>query len=145
MRQTRHGGIRITPLQFRTPQLAESNDTLSSASSAIRNIPQLTDNVLRRSTHHLQRPHASDPDLELALHALHVPEIHALPPAAPRRLPPEQEELLRHTDGVGVGGVAAPGVGAETGEGDGADDGFVRLAGPVTPAVVVVEAAVPWY
>src|SRR5690554_131309 len=39
---------------------------------------------------HLQRPHATDPHLERPLDALDALEIDALPPAAARRLAPEQ-------------------------------------------------------
>jgi hypothetical protein len=47
---------------------------------------------------------------------------------------------LRHAYGV-TGHFRAADIGAETGERQTADDGFVGLVGAVTPLVVVVEAA----
>lgn len=90
---------------------------------------------------HLQRPHAPDPHLELALDALNIVQLDALPPAAPGGFPPEQEQLLRHADGVAAHFVAAD-VAAQPRQGQAADDGLVGLAGAVAPAIVVVEAAV---
>ena len=92
-------------------------------------------------THHLQRPNPPDPNLQLPLHALDIVQLDPFPPAPPRRLPPEQQQFLRHADGVAVGEVVALNVGAEAGEGERADDGFVGLAGAVAPAVVVVETS----
>lgn len=46
---------------------------------------------------HLQRPDATDPHLQLALNALNILELDALPPASPGRLTPEQKQLLGHT------------------------------------------------
>ena len=93
------------------------------------------------STHHLERPYSPDPHLQPAFNALDTLEVHALPPAAPRGLAPEQQQLLGHADGV-AGQVVAADIGAEAGERDTADDGLVGLVGAVTPSVVVVEAAV---
>lgn len=56
---------------------------------------------------HFQRPHSSDPDFELAFNTLHVVKLNALPPASPRRLTPEQKQLLRHTNRVVTHLVAA--------------------------------------
>lgn len=50
--------------------------------------------------YHFERPDSSDPDLQFALDALDIGELDALPPASPRRFPPEEQQLLRHADGV---------------------------------------------
>lgn len=88
---------------------------------------------------HLQRPHSADPDLELALDAFDIVQLDTLPPASSSGFPPEEEQLLRHADGV-VAHFVASNVAAQPSEGQTADDGLVRLASSVTPLVVVVEA-----
>lgn len=90
---------------------------------------------------HLQRPHPSDPDLELALHARNVLELNALPPAAPGGLAPEEQQLLGHTHGIGAHLVTAD-VTAEARKCKTADDGLVGLTCAVTPGVVMVKASV---
>lgn len=90
---------------------------------------------------HLQRPHPSNPHLELALHALHVVELDTFPPAATGWLAPEKKQLLRHADGITAHIVPAD-VAAEAGEGKTADDGFVGFAGAVAPVVFAVKASV---
>lgn len=90
-------------------------------------------------THHFQCPYPPDPYLELALHAWHVFEVDALPPAAPGGLAPEQQQLLRHADRVdGIGGVVWD-ICPQPGEGYAADDGFVGLAHTVTPSIGMIE------
>lgn len=56
-------------------------------------------------TYHLQRPHPTNPYLELSLHTLNVLELDSLPPASSCRLPPEQQQLLRHSHCVAAGQV----------------------------------------
>lgn len=99
---------------------------------------------LTQSNHaHLQSPHPTDPHLELRarLEAFDTLELDTLPPAPASRLAPEEQKLLGHAHGVAAHLVALN-VGAQAGEGKGADNGLVRLAGTVAPAIVVVEAAV---
>lgn len=87
---------------------------------------------------HLQRPYASDPNLELTLDAVDIVELNALPPASSRGLAPKQQELLRHTHRI-VAQVAAADVASQPGQRQATNDGLVGLAGSVAPAVVVVE------
>jgi len=97
----------------------------------------------RERTYHLERPNPPNPNLQPSLHPLHILQIDTLPPTPSRRLPPEKQQFLRHADGVAVGDAfAAFDVGAEAGESEAADDGFLGLAGTVAPAVIVVESAV---
>lgn len=94
---------------------------------------------------HLERPDAPDPYLELALDTLDIVEFDAFPPAPTGWFPPEEEELLCHVDDVGVVhgiAVAAARVGAQTSQGERADDGLAWLAGTVAPVILVVKAAV---
>lgn len=92
---------------------------------------------------HLQRPHPADPHLELrtGLETLDVLKLDALPPAPTSRLAPEEQKLLGHADSIAAHLVALN-IGTQTGEGEGADDGLVGLAGAMAPTIVVVEAAV---
>ena len=93
-------------------------------------------------THHLQRPNPPYPNLQPPFYTLDLVQLHAFPPTSPRRLPPKQEQLLRHAHRVVVRQrLAALDVGPEAREGEAADDGLVGLAGAVAPAVLVVEAA----
>lgn len=89
----------------------------------------------KAKTHHFKRPHPPNPNLELTLHARHVLEIDAFPPAAPGRLAPKQQQLLGHADCVGGAGRVVLDVGAQSGEGDAADYGLVGLACAVAPCV----------
>jgi hypothetical protein len=91
--------------------------------------------------YHFQRPDPPYPDLQLALDASHVLELHAFPPAATGGFPPEEQQLLRHSDSVAVSKVVAFDVSSQASEGDAADDSLVGLAGTVSPSVVVIEAA----
>lgn len=103
-----------------------------------------TAEYLTQSNHtHLQRPHPADPHLQLraGLETLDTLELDTFPPAPASGLAPEKQKLLGHADGVAAHLVALD-VGAQAGEGEGADDGLVGLAGAMAPAVVVVEAAV---
>ncbi|KAK5188483.1 hypothetical protein LTR16_008293 [Cryomyces antarcticus] len=75
-----------------------------------------------------------------SIYALDIVQLYALPPTSPSRLPPEEQQLLRHTDGVRCEVVAFD-VGPQPGQRDATDDGFVRLACSVAPTVVMVEAA----
>jgi len=96
-----------------------------------------------KGTYDFQRPDPSDPYFQLTLHAVHVSQFDALPPAPPGGLAPEEEQFLRHPDGGAVAqGFVAFDVGAEPGEGEGADDCFLGLARSVAPGVFVVEASV---
>jgi len=90
---------------------------------------------------HLQSPDSSDPHLELPLHAVDVVELYALPPTSPGRLPPEQQQLLCHAHSV-VAHFVTTDVTAKPCEGKTADDGLVRLAGAVSPLVVVIKTTV---
>ena len=97
--------------------------------------------IKREGYYHLQRPHSSYPHLKLPLHPLHLVQLYSLPPAPSRRFSPEQQQLLCHTNRIAVGEVAPTNIGPQTGERQAADNGFVRLAGPVTPAIVIVKAS----
>ena len=91
---------------------------------------------------HLQRPHPANPHLQFSpsRQALDVLELDALPPAAARRLAPEQQQLLRHADRV-VADLVTADVGAQPRQRQRANDRLVGLARAVAPVVVVVEAA----
>ena len=92
-------------------------------------------------THHLQRPNPPYPNLQLPFYAFDLVQLHAFPPTSPRRLPPKQEQLLRHTHRVVVRQrLAALDVSSQSRKGEAANDGFVGLAGAVAPTVLVVEA-----
>ncbi len=95
----------------------------------------------KEKSYHLQCPHAPDPHLEASLDAVDLVELRALPPAAARRLAPEEQQLLRHADGMPVGQLVAAYVRAQARQRQAADDGLVGLAGAVAPIVVVVEAS----
>lgn len=90
--------------------------------------------------YHLQSPHPPNPHFQPAIDPIDIVQLDPFPPASPRRFPPEQEQFLRHAEGVAVGEVVALDVGAQAGQRETADDGFVGLAGAVAPLVVVVEA-----
>ena len=101
------------------------------------------------NSHHLQCPNTPNPNLQLSFHTLDIIQFDAFPPASPRRFPPEEKELLCHTDSsgiaireitVGTTGTRGPLIGPQPGECDRADDSFVGFAGTVAPAVVVVES-----
>ena len=94
---------------------------------------------MRHETYHLEGPDSADPNLECAVNAFDILKINAFPPASASGFAPEQQQLLRHTDGVGVG--VAANIGAQTSQSDTANDGLVRLSSTVTPGVVMVEAA----
>lgn len=51
-------------------------------------------------TYHFKRPDSSNPDLQFALDAFDVGELNAFPPASSCGFPPEEQQLLRHTDSV---------------------------------------------
>lgn len=87
---------------------------------------------------HLQCPHSADPDFKLALDAFDIVQLNTLPPASSSGFPPEEEQLLRHADGIAAHFVASN-VAAQPSEGQTADDGLVRLTSSVAPLVVVVE------
>jgi hypothetical protein len=93
------------------------------------------------STYHLKRPDPSYPHLELAFYAPDIVKLNAFPPASTSRFPPEEQELLSHTDGIAVGKVVALDVGPEACKSNTADHSLVGLSSAVTPVVVVVEAA----
>lgn len=93
------------------------------------------------SPYHLQRPHPSDPHLQLALNPPDIVELDAFPPASASRFPPEEQQLLGHSDSVTIGKIVALDVGPKTCERDAADDCLVRLTSAVTPLIVVIEAA----
>lgn len=94
----------------------------------------------RAATHHFKCPHPSDPHLELPLNSLDIVQLNTLPPTSPCWFPPEEQELLCHSDCV-ARQIVTPDIGAETCERNTADDCFVRFASAMTPAIVVVEAA----
>lgn len=90
---------------------------------------------------HLQRPHSPNPYLELALDTLDILQLDALPPAPSGWFSPEQEQLLCHANGI-VAHFVAPNVAAQPSQSETADDGLVRFACSVTPAIIVVKASV---
>jgi hypothetical protein len=92
-------------------------------------------------TYHFQRPDPPYPHLQLALNASDVVKLNTLPPAAASGFPPEEKQLLRHSDSVAVSKIVALDVRSQTRERDTADDGLVGLAGTMAPSVVMVEAA----
>lgn len=63
------------------------------------------------STYHFERPDPSDPHLQLAFDAADVLELDAFPPASASWLPPEEKQLLGHTERVAVGEIVALDVG----------------------------------
>jgi hypothetical protein len=91
--------------------------------------------------YHLQRPDPSYPHLELALDASDVIKLNTFPPASASRFPPEEKELLGHTDGIAIGKVVALDIGPQACKRNTADNSLVGLASTVTPSIVVVEAA----
>jgi hypothetical protein len=91
-------------------------------------------------SYHFERPYPPYPHLQLALNAADIVKLNAFPPAATGGLPPEEEQLLRHPDSVAVSEIVAFDIRPQTGQRDTADDGLVRLAGAVTPLVIVIEA-----
>jgi hypothetical protein len=92
-------------------------------------------------TYHFQRPNSPYPYLQLALDTSNVVKLDTLPPAAASGFPPEEEQLLRHSDSVAVRKIVALDVRPQTRERDTADNGLVRLASTVAPSIVMVEAA----
>jgi hypothetical protein len=88
---------------------------------------------------HLQRPHPSNPYLQLALNTLDVVQLDALPPASPRWLAPEQQQLLRHTHRIATHLVTAD-IAAEARKSQAADNSLIGLACAVSPLVLAVEA-----
>jgi hypothetical protein len=94
-----------------------------------------------RETHHLERPHSPNPDLQLSLHAFNVVKLDALPPASSRWLSPEQQELLCHADCIAVRCFTSN-ICSESCQCNGAYDGFVRLGGTVAPGIGVLETTV---
>lgn len=118
---------------------AQPNNTLRTRTISCK--PQNTNlaTLSEHGTHHLQSPHSPYPNFQLSLHAVHVVELHTLPPAPARGFPPEEQQLLCHADGVAVRRLATD-VGSQPGERDRADDGFIRFGGAVAPDVGVVEA-----
>lgn len=89
---------------------------------------------------HLQGPHTPDPDLELALNTLHIFKLNAFPPASSRRLPPEEKQFLRHTNGIAAHFIASN-IAAQACQCQTTNDRLVRLACSVTPCVVMIETA----
>jgi hypothetical protein len=98
------------------------------------------DRTCRAISYHFKCPHSPYPHFQLALDASDVVELDTLPPASASGFPPEEEQLLGHSDSITVGEVVALDVGPQACECNTADDGLVGFAGAVTPAVVVVEA-----
>ena len=96
----------------------------------------------KAETYHLQSPHASYPNFQLALHAFHVLEVDAFPPTSTGWFAPEKQKLLGHADGVVVGQFAAADVGAETRQSETANYGFLGFAGTMAPAVIVIKPSV---
>lgn len=90
--------------------------------------------------YHLERPDSSYPHLELAFHTPDIVKLNTFPPASTGRFPPEEQELLSHTDGIAVGKVIAFDVGPEACKSNTANHSLVGLAGTVTPVIVVIEA-----
>lgn len=88
---------------------------------------------------HLEGPHSSNPHLKRSIDSLDILQVDAFPPAPPRRLAPEEKELLGHANGVVVHVVAAD-IAAQSSQGKTAHDRFVGLTGTMTPAVVMIEA-----
>lgn len=123
----------------------KSTDSIPSSQLRIVTLSEFgTAEYLTQSNHaHLQGPYPADPHLELRarLEALDTLELNALPPTPASRLTPEEQKLLGHADGVAAHLVTLN-IGAEAGEGEGANDGLVGLACAVAPAIVVVEAAI---
>lgn len=63
---------------------------------------------LTKSNHaHLKRPHSANPHLELAFDAFNIVQLDTLPPAASSGFSPEEEQLLRHSDGIAAHFVAS--------------------------------------
>jgi hypothetical protein len=91
-------------------------------------------------TYHFQCPDPPYPHLELAFDTSDIVKFDTFPPAAASGFPPEEEQLLRHSDGVAVSKVVTLNVRSQACKSNAANDGFVGLAGAVTPSVVVVEA-----
>lgn len=89
---------------------------------------------------HLERPHPSDPHFERPVYPFDVVQLDAFPPATTSGLSPEEEKFLCHAYGVTAHLIAAD-VAAKPGEGQAADYRFVGFTGAMTPAVIVIEAA----
>ena len=58
-------------------------------------------------TYHFKRPDSPYPYLQLAFDASDIFKLDTFPPAATSRFPPEEQQLLRHSDRVAVGKVVA--------------------------------------
>ena len=63
-------------------------------------------------TYHLEGPHSSDPDFQLAFNTFDALQVDAFPPAPPGWLPPEEQQLLCHADGVRSAGSITLDVGS---------------------------------
>jgi hypothetical protein len=101
----------------------------------------LTKALAKADNAHFERPDSPYPHLELAFDTSNVVELNTFPPAAASGFPPEEEQLLRHTNSVAISKIVTLNVRSQACKGDAANDGFVRLAGTMAPSVVVVEAA----
>lgn len=88
--------------------------------------------------HHLQSPHSANPDLDLALHALHIIQLDPLPPAPPGWFSPEKEQLLRHSDGIIVPQISTD-ISAQFSQSKAANNRLAGLGGPMAPMVVTIK------
>jgi hypothetical protein len=134
----------LTPFKKRTAKRLrkkKANESLLSTNSLQRSCFMCTTPSTKSNNTHLQRPHSPNPYLELALDTLDVFQLNALPPAPPGRFSPEEEQLLSHANSV-VAHFVAANVAAQPSQCKTANDGLVRFACSVTPAIIVVEASV---
>lgn len=74
------------------------------------------------------------------MHTPDVVKLDAFPPASTGRFPPEEQELLSHTNGIAVSKVVAFDVSPEACKSNTANHRLIGLAGAVAPMIVVVEA-----
>lgn len=98
---------KIYSIQAQAMLSPQSNNALSTRTCQLSNRKRVQRKRIKgkqkiTKTYHLQSPHPPDPNLERPIHALHIVQLNPFPPTSPRRLPPEQQQLLRHSHRSGV-------------------------------------------
>lgn len=139
---SRNGRQKTGGWWYRYSETQKKRKTTTAVRSRSGKEDSLADSIRARESrepYHFQRPHTANPDLDRTFHALHILQLDPFPPAPPRRFPPEQEKLLRHPHGIGIGQIPSD-IRAELGQRQTANNRFVGLGGSMAPLILAIKS-----